>query len=113
LSQAKEEIIVAEPVSDAESDDDRRIKRQLPSTVTPERVSTKKIHKTEGENEHSKKKSGGNPDKTCRKTLFSENPKALTRLKQQHRPTKRPCRTTNLSTVFVTLNQYVTRKALK
>ena len=32
LSQAKEEIIVAEPVSDAESDDDRRIKRQLPST---------------------------------------------------------------------------------
>ena len=26
LSQAKEEIIVAEPVSDAESDDDRRIK---------------------------------------------------------------------------------------
>jgi hypothetical protein len=75
LSQAKEEIIVAEPVSDAESDDDRRIKRQLPSTVTPERVSTKKIHKTEEENEHSKKKAGGiPPDKTCRKTLFSENP---------------------------------------
>ncbi len=88
------------------------------TALTPERVSTKKLHETEAENEHPKKKAGGNPDNTCRKTLFSENPTStdVTPVDKTETITpttsKRP-RTTNLSTIFVTLKQYVTRKALK
>ena len=63
-TKAQEEKSDATRVDDAET-----IKRQLPSTVTPERTIAKKLEQEN--NEHLPQKTGH--DRICRKTLFSDS----------------------------------------